>query len=196
MATLYQLFRPVAFLRLSGPSLTFYKFILPIVVTTLAAILYLLMPIKIDLVGERSAADYMANFFATLPGFFIAALAAVVAFQGGDLDKEMPDVKVSITVQGDTKPVPITFRVFLCYLFSYLTVLSFLGFFVCVGGSLICPILNHFLSSISDASTAANIRIVLEVGYASIITFITASVVLCTFQGLYFLAERVHQKLL
>ncbi len=196
MATSYQFMRPIAFLTVKGPGLNFYKFYGPLILSLVTVWIYLLAPVKIQLFGSGSATDHMIGFFSILPGFFIASLAAIVAFQGGDLDETMPDVSVMITAQGDTARVDITFRVFLCYLFSFLTVMSFLGFFLCVAGSLLAPSLSEIanLAASSDAQTFT--KTALEVGFVAALTIVTASVVLCTAQGLYFLAERVHQKLL
>lgn len=137
--------------------------------------------------------SFLTQLFAVLPGFYIAALAAVVAFHGGDLDKEMPDVTASITANGDTSDVQITIRVFLCYLFAYLTVLSFVGFFACMAGALIAPSFNLLMSEGMLPGWAAPAA---SGAYVAFLLFVTASLVLCTIQGLYFLAERVHQTLI
>jgi len=192
----YQFLRPFAFLSVRGPSLNAYRYTVPIIATAVGAAASWLLPAGIDLVGDKSVSDYMATFFSALPGFFIAALAAVVAFNGGDLDREMPDVTASITAYGDTVQQNITLRVFLCYLFAYLTVLSFVGFFICVGGSLIAPSVEDWLKHASTLEAAANLRWACKLTFTAVVAFVSASVVFCTGQGLYFLAERVHQTLL
>ncbi|WP_141493559.1 hypothetical protein [Neokomagataea tanensis] len=153
------------------------------------------MPKGFALIGDKSVSDYMATFFVALPGFFIAALAAVVAFNGGDLDKKMPGVIAKITVYGDTENINITLRMFLSYLFGYLTIISFMGFFICISGSLLSPNLslpaygNHN-SYISYAHEF------LKVLFLFIISFLGSNVICCTSIGLYFLSERVYQTIL
>lgn len=196
MTTAYQFMRPIAFLTVKGPGLNFYKFYGPLILSVFSVGVYLLAPVKIQLVGSGSATDHMIGFFSILPGFFIASLAAIVAFQGGDLDEIMPDVSVMVVVQGESALVDITLRVFLCYLFSFLTVASFVGFFICVGGSLMAPSLLEIVMSAESPGAQSFVITVLEAGFVAVLTIVTASVVLCTAQGLYFLAERVHQKLL
>lgn len=196
MASGYQFLRPVAFLKVKGPGLGLYKFVGPVACSVACVSLFLLLPAKVRLIGDGSATEYMIGFFSILPGFFIAALAAIVAFQGGDLDETMPDVTVEMSNEGDTEPVEITLRVFLCYLFAYLTVLSFLGFFLCVGGALLAPSLGELVELIPSSGSHAAIKTSFETVFVAVLALITASVVLCTAQGLYFLAERVHQKLL
>lgn len=192
----YQFLRPLAFAKVKGPTLNAYRWLGPGALSVLGGGAYLLLPKGIDLVGDKSASDFMASFFVTLPGFFIAALAAVVAFNGGDLDKEMPGVTVSIRANGDDAAVELTLRMFLCYLFSYLTVLSFIGFFASVVGALLAPNLNHWIAMIPSVSNQLNLHSFLGTLFVGSLTFLSASVVLCTALGLYFLAERVHQTLI
>ncbi|MDF2603065.1 hypothetical protein [Sphingomonas sp.] len=192
----YQFSRPFAFMSVSGPTLHIYRLTLPLIATFLSCAAAWFLPAGLDLVGDKSVSDYMATFFSALPGFFIAALAAVVAFNGGDLDNEMPDVKLSITAHGDTVTQPITLRVFLSYLFAYLTVLSFIGFFVCLVGSLLAPSVTEWIQRIADLGSRNKWQTASELAFTGVVAFVSASVVFCTGQGLYFLAERVHQNLL
>ncbi|MFA4950452.1 hypothetical protein [Brevundimonas sp.] len=196
MSERYQFLRPLAFMTIDGPSLGLYRLVWPVAVTVIALLAYVLLPERVDLVGDKSAADYMAGFFATLPGFFIAALAAVATFNGGDLDKELPGVTVAMVVNGDEDNLPISLRVFLCYLFAYLTVISFVGFFICVGAALIAPSVATWAADFNDVKLLEHTALVVSLSFVALLTFITASVLFCTIQGLYFLAERVHQTIL
>lgn len=192
---LYQFLRPFAFMGVRGPTLHVYRLILPIVATVLSCAVEYFLPKGIELIGDKSVSDYMATFFVALPGFFIAALAAVVAFNGGDLDTEMPSVRANIMAYGDTVYQPITLRVFLSYLFSYLTILSFVGFFVCISGSLLAPSVTEWLNHLCHPA-AYGWRLACQLTFTGLIAFISSSVVFCTGLGLYFLAERVNQTLL
>jgi hypothetical protein len=190
LSFLYQLTRPFAYLSVQGPSLSVYRIWGPLILALVSVFIVWLLPEGLNTVGSDSLSSYLAQLFATLPGFYIAALAAIVAFQGGDLDKEMPDTTATITANRDTSRVAITFRIFLCYLFSYLTALSFVGFGICVIGSLLVPSVETQLAGSPQAYTWV------ELGYIFVVAQVTFGVVLCTVQGLYFLAERVHQTLL
>lgn len=196
MSERYQFLRPIAFMTINGPGLGLYRLAGPLAATVMALVAYMLLPERIDLVGDKSAADYMAGFFATLPGFFIAALAATATFNGGDLDKELPGVTLAMVVNGDEDNVPISLRVFLCYLFAYLTVISFVGFFICVGAALIAPSVATWAADFSEVKLLEHTALVVSLLFLALLAFITASVVFCTIQGLYFLAERVHQTIL
>lgn len=190
MSFIYQITRPFAYLSVRGPSLGVYRIWGPFVLSVASVGAVWLLPSGINTVGADSLSSYLAQLFATLPGFYIAALAAIVAFQGGDLDKEMPHTTALITANRDTSRVEITFRVFLCYLFSYLTALSFIGFAICIVGSLLVPSVEGVLID------APYLECWVELFYIFVVSFVTFGVMLCTVQGLYFLAERVHQTLL
>jgi hypothetical protein len=195
VATAYQFFRPIAYLMIKGPSLNVYRYKLPLLATAVVGGLFIILPAKFDLVGDKSLSDYLISFFSSLPGFYIAALAAVVAFAGGDLDQDMPEVTLKMTAHGDTANNPITLRVFLCFLFSYLTVLSFVGFFICLAGAMLASNVTILASGMSS-DNAGFVAAALKTSFLATLVFLSASVVFCTVQGLYFLAERVHQKLL
>lgn len=196
MTAAYQFWRPLAFLAVRGPTLDLYRWVLPLLTTLVVCVAYASLPLQIDLVGDKSASDYLISFFSSLPGFFIAALAAVVAFAGGDLDKAVPKMTVKITAHGDEADNEISLRVFLSYLFAYLTVISFVGFFFCLGGSLLAENAVTVIKSALDAETALKAAWSLRTGFLAGMTFLASSIVFCTVQGLYFLAERVHQTLL
>jgi hypothetical protein len=193
MSFRYQLTRPLAYWSVKGPTISFYRVGGPVALATVGTAVLFILPKQIDIVGDTSLVSFLTQLFAVLPGFFIAALAAIVAFQGGDLDKEMPDVTAEITANGDTSELSITLRLFLCYLFAYLTVLAFAGFFLCMTGALFAPSYNAL---IPPTEVLVSFRSLISVSYVAFLLFVTASLVLCTIQGLYFLAERVHQTLI
>lgn len=194
MSFRYQFFRPLAYLFVKGNSLNFYRWYAPAGCVLLASLSYGLLPVPLALVGDKSIAGYLLPFFSSLPGFFIAALAAVVAFNNEDLDGEVSGVSAKITVNDETEWLPISLRVFLCYLFAYLTIVSFLGFFFCMLGIILAPNVVLIVAKASpefSASIIEGLRFVFLGGMA----FASGTLIFCTVQGLYFLAERVHQKL-
>lgn len=194
MAFSYQLFRPFAYLFVRGPTLNFYRFVGPSACVAFACALYACLPIPLDLIGDKSISGYLLPFFSSLPGFFIAALAAVVAFNGGDLDEEIVNLEARVTANGDTDWVPISLRVFLCYLFAYLTIVSFLGFFYCLIGTVLAGNIVSVVTSAIPTHAASAIETLKYVFLAGV-TYLAGTITFCTIQGLYFLAERVHQKL-
>ncbi len=190
----YQALRPVAFLTVQLDGLRNYWLYAPIAITVVLIGLGLVVPISVPIVGPNSMSDYLSGFFVSLPGFYIAALSAVVAFQGGDLDKEMEDIKARIFWNGDHAVTPVTLRVFLSYLFSYLVVVSILGFFLCLLGNIAGLQLYALLNEAEHAVTFT-LKVALPILYAAFVLFLASTIVCVTALGLYFLAERVHQKL-
>ncbi|MDB5664416.1 MAG: hypothetical protein JWS11_959 [Cypionkella sp.] len=192
--TLYQLLRPLAFLDVKGPTLNMYRYHIPFGIVFVQFIIFILSDISLKVVGDRSLADYMSSFFVSLPGFYIAALSAIVAFNGGDLDKEMSDVSATLMSNGDVSRQEISMRIFLCYLFCYLTIISFAGFFICLAGNLFIVDCNH--STLTQKIFCdPTLRCILSFSYSAVIVFLAASIVSCTVQSLYFLSERVNQSM-
>ncbi len=193
----YELSRPLAFSGIKGPGLRVYRDVLPWGAVAVALMAYWALPLRIALVGDASVSSMAAPFFASLPGFFIAALAAVATFNGADLDREMSNVTAMMTIKGESAPTPLTLRVFLCYLFAYLTAISFLGFFLCAAVSLLTGNLHELAEIASQGEPSRELVVsgVFRSMFVALAALIGAKVVFCTALGLYFLAERVHQEL-
>ncbi|EOC0041980.1 hypothetical protein ACI0X2_004058, partial [Cronobacter turicensis] len=75
----------------------------------------------------------IASFISNLPGFYIAALAAIATFNREQIDhplindKGSPSIDVRVTKENGhvvNTTEPLTRRLFLCMLFAYLTALS------------------------------------------------------------------------
>lgn len=197
MTITYELGRPLAFSTIRGPGLRIYRDFIPWAVVVVTLVLYWCLPLRLALVGSVSISGLAAPFFASLPGFFIAALAAVATFNGADLDREMANVTAELTIRGEKGTSAITLRVFLCYLFAYLTAISFLGFFLCASVSLLAGNLHELAQMASFGEPARELMVVngLRSLFVGLVALVGAKVVFCTALGLYFLAERVHQEL-
>lgn len=61
MATSYQFFRPLAYVRIKGPTLALYRIGLPLVATGLVCALYYFLPVRFELVGDKSVSDYLIS---------------------------------------------------------------------------------------------------------------------------------------
>lgn len=130
--------------------------------------------------------DRLLGFIQTLPGFYLAALAAVATFNRPSLDQLMPGTppKASVIYQGKPLEVDLTRRRFLSLIFSYLTALSFaIALLLAVGLPLVEP-----LRSWVPQSALEVLRAVASFG---LLLFI-AQLIVVTFWGLYYLGERMH----
>lgn len=196
MNAAYQLTRPFAFLRVREASLDTYRWIIPLSVSFISGVGYVALPVRIDLFGDGSASDYLIMFFAALPGFYIAALAAVATFQGRDLDRELNDGSITIPmiIGGERDYVSLTLRTFLSHLFAYLTAICFIGFFAAVLASVLAPNILVIAEEAGLKLDSPLMRMAPAL-YTAALAFIAASIAACTAHGLYFLAERVHQEI-
>jgi hypothetical protein len=191
----YQLTRPIAFRQIQHPALHIINVYVPSVLTILNIILYIVLPIEPKLFGDDSVTSNALLFITVLPGFFIAALAAVATFPGDNLNEIMPAPAPTLVMRtGNTlAPVELTSRIFLCHLFSYLTVLSFAGFLIGAGSDLLAPSARYLLAEITVAEVTRVISTLLHILYIAVLTWVFANLIVTTVYGLYFLVERIHR---
>ena len=129
----YQLTRPISYLLLNHPAGKIYNWRIPSVLTLISAVLLFVSFDVTTIAAKDGLIDQLTGFITGLPGFLIAALAAIATFNRPVIDQEMIDgptitIKVGITKIDNSK---LTRRDFLLRLFAYLTVLSiFLVVFV------------------------------------------------------------------
>lgn len=129
--------------------------------------------------------DKSLGFIQSLPGFYLAALAAVATFGRAELDQLMPGEPpvARIIYNNQLVAVQLTRRRFLCLMFSYLTALSF--------GITLAGLAAQFLAPYLAASVGSYHAPVKALG-----TFIylaaTLQMLSITLWGLYYLGERIH----
>lgn len=176
---IYQFNRPFSYLKIKHEDKWIYDWAAPFVLSIATlAICYLYIPLE-NLLGDNGLISELTSFVANLPGFFIAALAAVATFNKHDIDQLMANPpKIEILHHGSSLMVDMTRRRFLCVLFSYLTAISiFLVIGAKIGLALIIPAEYY-----------------LPVAWVGVILFIFIlwQMILATVLGLYYLGERLH----
>lgn len=130
--------------------------------------------------GTHKVASSIMGLVQTLPGFYIAALAAIIAFPSRALDKDMTNP--SMIIQREYKD-RLTRRRLLCYLLAYL---AFIGIIICL-----LIILVEFCYSFSLNINPG----VIILGYiitSFILFFLLSQLVLLTFTCLWYFGERIH----
>jgi hypothetical protein len=166
----------------------------PVVAAVILGGIYLVLPVKPKIFGDKSFTDYLIAIFCTLPGFYIAALAAVATFGREEIDYTMPHPAPTLIMEtnGKNAPVELTFRMFLSFLFAYLTAMSFVAVFALVGANLIAPSAKFILcgSSLACAPLAQGIILAL---YVSVMGWLAFKIVITTLLGIYFMAEKIHR---
>ncbi|WP_238925026.1 hypothetical protein [Achromobacter insuavis] len=183
----YQLTRPFGYIFIQHRVKKVVDWYLPALLATIAVAV--LFPFRgiVNIWGEQGLVVNVQAFVQSLPGFYIAALAAIATFgQKGTLDTLMPEPTPTIETRfgGAWVVMGLTRRRFLCLLFAYLTALSvcltvFSLFVRAVVG--VKQMMPHFLGEATFYAMT----------YAYLIFFF--QMVVTTLWGLYYLSDRIHQ---
>lgn len=187
---LYQLTRPFGYLSIKGIKGKFsYDWLFPVVLTTISMLFFILSNGSdfTKITGEDGLISELTGFIANLPGFYIAALAAIATFNREQIDHllisdgESPYV-IFKGVNSNGREIEtkerITRRLFLCFLFAFLTAESFL--------------LVIFAKFSAIVVVPTDYLIPLSYMYASIYFLFFWQLVVSTFFGLYYLGNRIH----
>lgn len=193
---IYELGRGFAYRRISHKEMRTYTTWLPLALTVVVVAIYVVLPVKPALVGSTGLASSLLTLVSTLPGFYFAGLAAVATFGNTTMDNEMPAPAptIDLLVNGRImKNNPLTRRLFLSYLFSYLVILSFglclaLVAINALSGSI------HALQAALIYATGATWPWFAVKGMVGVpLTFAFASMLVSTLHGVFFLTEKIHQ---
>lgn len=191
----YLVSRPFAFGGIRHPDLTPFLRWIPVIIAAALAFLFYILPIRPKLSGGNSLSSDLINIFAILPGFFIAAIAAVATFDRAEMDEVMPEPapEMKLRTGQDESYVKLTFRMFISHLFAYLTTLSFIAVFIVLSADLLAPSARFIVNGLFWPRHHGIILTVLDVIYVCIVSWLAAKIFLTTMVGLYFLAERIHR---
>lgn len=191
----YQLTRPLAFWTINHPQLRWVTRWLPVALTVPVVIIFLLLPIEPKVLGEKSLTQYVLTFISTLPGFYIAALAAVATFNRPTLDEIMPPPAPTMKLRTGllSENVELTMRMFLSLMFAYLTTLSFFAAALCISAELIAPSVQFLITKMPTSWLIHSVHMALKVSYLSLLMWLISNIGITTLHGMYFLAERIHR---
>jgi len=159
---------------------TFFTFV------SLAFFIALDQTLKVDVFSASGLINRTLSFIQSLPGFYIAALAAIATFNKIDIDYIMPwpAPKMAIQIAGKTQDIELTRRRFLCLLFAFLTAESLL-------------IIGISIISISAAEPLKTLippiyHQLVKYGFVGFFAFLVWQMIVATFWGLYYLGDRLH----
>jgi len=186
------LLRPFAFLgvRHPGTLLPWLNWVLPaLFAAILVGLLAWLMP-TVNLFSNDGLFVRILGFVQSLPGFYIAALAAIATFNQPALDVLMPGKPPTghIVFNGKMVEVELTRRRFLCLLFSYLTAISFLLTIGLVAATSLSGPLKITLTTVAGALDLSIAR--WAVGW--LLFAALGQMMTVTFYGLFYIGERMH----
>lgn len=166
------------------------------IVTAFVVAIYVVLPTKPVLLGDKGLASSLLTLVSTLPGFYFAGLAAVATFGNVTMDREMPAPAptVDMLVGGQTmKGVALTRRLFLSYLFSYLVILSFGLCFALVTLNALSGAIAEMKDFIGDGDGGWWVWCAIKALIGVPLAFAFASMVVSTLHGVFFLTEKIHQ---
>jgi len=184
----YQLFRPFGYLKIKHPAKKVVDFSIPLLMMVVALIALALTRSMINMWGQSGLISMIQGLVQGLPGFYIAALAAVATFgRQTELDTVIPEPTPTIQTWYGTGKVEIglTRRRFLCLMFAHLTALSIvLSVFASFGISLAAPIRTalapHFIDLLFYLASG-------------VYFFLLFQMLIVTMWGLSYLSDKMHQ---
>lgn len=181
----YQLLRPISYLTIKDQTKWKIDWLVPIFIAVVFIILFYNLPVKKPLYGDQGLIKELQGILQILPGFYLAALAAVATFSKDDLDRLLPEPtpKINILVKGQEVLIGLTRRRMLCFLFGYLTFLSLIVYLSTVLGSTISP---------SALAIFRNYSIIIEIIFVSLFSLFFWQMIIVTLFGLYQLCDRIH----
>lgn len=184
-----QLLKPFGYLVIQHPYKWVVDWLYPCILASTSIALIALFSNVSKLVEPNGMVAMLLSFVQSLPGFYIAALAAIATFGRLDIDDVLPEPtpKVVIKLRGRENIIDLTRRRFLAMLFAFLTGESIAIVIFCIAVISFGSGLNGF---IYDGC---------PVGYYLYLTFIfllflfTYQMILATFWGLYYLGYKLQE---
>lgn len=185
---LRELVRPFAYLRIQHASGTLraVNWALPVGAAAVCVALGAWVSPSVNVFHADGLLVKLLGFVQSLPGFYLAALAAVATFAKEGLDRLMPGEapKVDIIYNGQLTVVELTRRRFLSMMFAYLTVLSILLTMAAILATTFVDPIRALLTPLGRAW--------LKGAFAFFYLAMLAQMLVITMWGIYYLGERMH----
>lgn len=184
-----QLLKPFGYLAIQHP----YKWVVDWLYPSLMAIISIALILQFSdiakLVEPNGMIAMLLSFIQSLPGFYIAALAAIATFGRLDIDDILPEPtpKVVIKLRGRENIIDLTRRRFLAMLFAFLTGESIAIVVYCIA-------LISFGSSVNGYTYANNaVGHYLYIVSIFLLFIFVYQMILATFWGLYYLGYKLQE---
>jgi vacuolar-type H+-ATPase subunit I/STV1 len=192
----YELTRGFAYLHIKHRKMHVYTIVLPLIFATLIVMGYFLLPVTPKLAGGGGLLRDVLTMLGILPGFYIAALAAVTTFNSPSMDAVLPRPAPLLRVQirGEWENIELSKRQFLSYLFSYLVVLSLALSGTVIAVVAIAPSIPTVLSGV-PTDYLMRAKHFLAFLFLAPFSFALGSILVTTLHGIYLMTERLDQPL-
>ncbi|MBW7765907.1 MULTISPECIES: hypothetical protein [Enterobacter cloacae complex] len=186
-----KLFSPLSYLRIKHEEKDWYDYKVPVIASVIVTIVYHFHANKISLIETNGLLLQVNGLLQVLIGFYIAALAAVSTFSSSSIDEVMAGVPPTLVekFRGQKLTVELTRRRFVCYLFGYLALVSFMLFCIGMISILMGKPFHIWLLTFWSADAILWLKTV----FVGVYLFILINIITTTLLGLYFLAVRFHQ---
>jgi hypothetical protein len=183
----FNIFDSLLYLRIKNSYLKLFSFYIPLFLSIVFIIIYFTFPIKLNIFGDKGLVDSINGFLSILAGFFVASLAAVATFQNENLDKEIQGEKAILEYRRGRKSMveELTRRRFLCLLFGYCSLISFLLSIVGIFARLFKDNLKFFVDIYFHPVFVAI--------FLFFYIFFFSNLMITTFLGLNYLTDRIHR---
>lgn len=180
------IFAPLSYLRIRHVSKWVIDWIFPVALAVASTFLIFTFGAKGAIAGQNGLIDRLLLVSSVLPGFFIAALAAIATFNKPDIDDFMPEPtpRISVEIGGHDNVIRLTRRRFLAHLFAFLCWESLAIMIACV------------FAAIAGKGIASSMPPTLAhwatIGFAFVLLTAFWQMVCATCLGLYYLGNRLH----
>lgn len=179
-----QLFRPLGYLLIRHPYKWVVDWAYPVTLATLSIIVLSILGDIRDAIEPGGIMALTLSFIQSLPGFYIAALAAIATFGRSDIDSILPEPtpRIKKRTRNTDNWVALTRRRFLAMLFAFLTAESIVLTLSSIG------ILAHESSFPTDG-----IWLIVTDGLVFLYLVLLFQMIAATFWGLYYLGYKLHE---
>lgn len=178
---------PLTYLQIRHEAKRWADWGYPLAFAVLSAYLVLRYGEAGAIAGQSGLLAKLLIVSSVLPGFYIAALAAIATFNRPDIDELMPAPTPTIVhkIGGEKNEIELTRRRFLTHLFAFLCFESLTVMVICMFASLVgASILGNFIDQ-----AACGIRI----GFVFVVLLIFWQMIFGTLLGLYYLGDRLYR---
>ncbi len=183
-----RLLRPALFLCIQSKGLWKYRWGYPLGWLVILSAYLLFFPCTLS--EKKTIMDEItisfSNLLTILPGFYIAALAAIATFSAPTMDTSLEGHEAYLhSREGEEKKLYLTRRRFLCLLFGYLSFLSFTLYLVIAIFKVASP--TAFLCRVNF-----NLVEIVDLLLTGLIWLFFMQLISLTLFALFYLADRIH----
>jgi hypothetical protein len=181
------LISPLTYLQIRHEAKRWADWFYPLFFTALSTYLILKYGRPGAIGGQEGLLAKLLVVSSVLPGFYIAALAAIATFNRADIDDLMPAPTPTIVhrIGGQKNTIELTRRRFLTHLFAFLCFESLAVMVTCMFASIVgASILGNFIEPAAYG---------LKVGFLFLLLLLFWQMLFGTLLGLYYLGDRLFR---